>query len=83
MSQKSLGLETPKIDVSRFVQWSPSPEPQRVILAGERARRRAGLALGIIGLKHAGGYEVVVQFDDGKIESCHPMNLLPDLENSA
>lgn len=76
MSQ--LSLNTPKIDLLRFVQWAEYPDQPRVMVAGVGKRGgQVGLALGNVSLKHDGGYEVVVLFDDGRIESFAPMSLFP------
>lgn len=76
MSQ--LALNTPKIDLLRFVQWAEYADQPRVRVAGVGKRGgQIGRALGNVSLKHAGAYEVVVLFDDGKIESFAPMSLFP------
>lgn len=78
MSQAALSLNTPKVDVTRFVQWTEYPDRPLVRVGGTGRRAgQTGYALGNIALKHAGGYEVVVQFGDGKVESFAPMSLFP------
>lgn len=73
-----LSLNTPKIDLLRFVQWAEYPDQPLVMVAGMGKRGgHIGRALGNISLKRAGGYEVIVLFDDGKIESFAPMALFP------
>lgn len=76
MSQ--LALNTPKPDLLRFVQWAEYPDQPAVRVAGTGKRGgQVGRALGNVSLKHDGGYEVVVLFDDGKMESFTPMSLFP------
>lgn len=79
-AQQSIGLNTPKVDISRFVQWNEYPEPRNVRVGGCGGRRsgQIGMALGNVALKHAGGYEIVVLFPDGKVESFAPLDLFPE-----
>lgn len=77
--QDALALDTPAVELSRFVVWNEYPDRPAFRVGGVGGRRsgQEGIALGNIALKHAGGYEVVMQFPDGKIDSFHPMNLFP------
>ncbi|WP_395736305.1 hypothetical protein [Prosthecobacter sp.] len=53
---------------------------QRWQVSGEKKARRGGqigIAIASIGLKHSQGYVVVLQFDDGKIDSFNPHMLSP------
>lgn len=79
MTQESLGLNTPQIDVSKFVKFEASTGTQRFQVGGVDGRRsgEVGLCLGVISLRHAGGYEVLLEFPDGKVESFAPMALFP------
>lgn len=47
----------------------------RVGGGGGRRSGETGLAVGILSLRHAGGYEIVLQFADGKVDSFQPLNL--------
>lgn len=77
-SQQSLALDTPGIALHKFVKWTPYAIRRRVLVAGVGRRGgQVGTALGNIALRHAGGYEVVVEFPDGKQESFAPMALFP------
>jgi len=66
------------VDVSRFVTWTPVEDGQylRVGSGDQRAGQR-GRQIGVIALKHSPGYEVVMQLDNGRIESFAPMQLFP------
>lgn len=48
-------------------------------IVGGMGRRggQIGVAIGSLALKHAGGYEIVLRFPDGKIDSFSPMALFP------
>lgn len=70
-----------QIDVSRFVKCNAYPEPRSVKVGGcGRRAGQAGMAIASIALKHAGGYEVVVEFPDGKLDSFAPLDLFPDVD---
>ena len=79
MSQQSLGLETRDIDLAKFVKFEPSTSPMRYTVSGAGGRRsgQTGLCLGVISLKHASGYEVLLEFPDGKVDSFAPLDLFP------
>lgn len=79
LRQATLGLAAPAIDLSRFVEWQEYPEPRDVVIAGQGGRRagQQGRAIGCIGLKRSPGYDVLVEFPDGKIESFSPMSIFP------
>ena len=75
-----LGLNCTGIDLSRFVTFTPAEQHQhrRWQVMGEpkpnskgysRFNYRVGTMLGTIALTGGGGYSVVLQFDDGEIES--------------
>lgn len=78
MQRQLPGLDAGKIDISRLVKYEPMPNGGvvRVLGVGRRSSE-IGQCIGIISLKHASGYEVVVRFDDGKIETFSPMGLAP------
>lgn len=80
MKQQRLDVTT-DIDLRRFIHFARDPNPSPVMVGGmPGAGRRGGevgTAIGVIGLKHVNGYEVLVEFSDGKIESFNPMELFP------
>ncbi|MCA8228238.1 hypothetical protein [Burkholderia vietnamiensis] len=45
---------------------------------GDRRQGQRGTAIATVGLRHAGGYEVVLKLDSGKIDSFSPMQLFPE-----
>lgn len=51
--------------------WRPAGQP------GSRRYGERGLAIASLGLKHSGGYEIILQFEDGKFESFNPQLLFP------
>ena len=66
-------------DVSRFVRFEETPNGGRYRVGpGDRRAGHTGKVIGVISLKHADGYEVVLQLDDGKIDSFAPMQLFPE-----
>ncbi len=76
--QLSLPLATTKLDVRRFVKFHPDPFGSRWLVGpGDGRAGQLGRSLGTIALKHAGGYEVVLELDSGKIDSFSPMQLFP------
>lgn len=82
--QRRLDVTT-TVDVRRFVQFNPNPARSKVMPYGiGRRSGEVGEAIGTICFKHDSGYEVVVEFDDGKQESFAPNALRPaDLEDAA
>lgn len=73
-----------RIDLGRFVKFEPSTGEQHYRVGGIGGRRsgEVGLCAGVIGLRHSAGYEVLLQFSDGKVESFSPHALLPVLEST-
>ncbi len=51
--------------------WRVTPSP------GARRAGQVGKAVANVGLRHAGGYELVLKFQDGKLDSFAPNNLSP------
>ena len=72
-------MPTPTIDIAKLVQWNPSPLGARYVAAsGDKRAGQTGTVLGTIALRHASGYEVVMQMDGtGKIETFAPRGLFP------
>lgn len=76
--QVALNIGALPLDVSKLVVFNPNPHGQRWRSAsGDFRRGVEGVAIGTICLKHASGYEVVLQMDDGSIDSFAPMSLFP------
>lgn len=74
----SLPLATTALDVGRFVTFTPDPAGARwEVGPGDKRAGQVGTCLGIIGFRHASGYEVVLQLDNGRIDSFAPLSLLP------
>jgi len=80
--QPPLDLPPAKIDLGKFVIFSkPACQPchYRVSGIGTKRAGQVGQHAGTIGLRHCGGYEVLLQFEDGKVESFSPMSLFPEV----
>lgn len=74
-SQKTSSAEL----VARFVYVQLIEDGQRwTVGPGDRRTGQRGKAVAIIGLRHAGGYEVVLHLDNGKFDSFAPMQLFPE-----
>lgn len=70
----------PKFDVTRFVtveEISP-PYPRYRVASGNSYAGQVGDAIASIGLKHSGGYVVVLHLDSGEQQSFNPMQLFPE-----
>lgn len=74
-SQGELDLPITGIDLGKFVEFEAAIAPMRYRVA---ASRTCGTALGVIRLKHARGYEVLLRHDDGTITSHNPHSLFPE-----
>jgi hypothetical protein len=81
-AQQAIMPVTTAIDVRRFVRFEAIEDGRQVFVGGMGGKRsqEQGTTIGIISLKKAGSYEVLVQFADGKIESFTPMSLFPVTE---
>lgn len=80
-TQQALQLDVTAIDLARFVDFNVITEPQPWRVAGfGRRGRQIGMSVGVIALRHAAGYEVVLQFPDGKLDSFNPHDLFPVLD---
>lgn len=78
----TLGLNTTDVDLNRLVDFHPAPHSTRyVVVEGSKRDGLAGLMLGTIALRHAGGYEVVLQLDNGRVESFGAHGLRPEFTN--
>lgn len=89
-----LDLSVTGIELDRFVKFTPRTglQHRRWVVLGEPAPRAKGYArfngrsgdmLGSVTLTHGGDYSVVLQFDDGSVESFDPMALAPDLAEAS
>lgn len=77
--QQALPLGTTKIDLSRFVKFEPASGEERYWRVSGTGRRGGlvGRYAGVISFRHAGAYEVLLQFNEGKIESFSPLSVFP------
>lgn len=64
-----------KIDIRKFVRFEKYAESHELISLGEYPERLQ--ALGVLSLKRAGSYEIVVMTAAGKIETRNPHMLRP------
>jgi len=65
--QAALALDTPDIDISRFVKFEAATSEVYYTPAGMGRRAgEAGKLVGVITLQHSSGYEALLQFPDGK-----------------
>lgn len=64
---------------ARFVHFEPITTGERWIVgSGDKRQGQRGVAVGVIGFKHARGYEVILTLDDGRQDSFAPMQLFPE-----
>lgn len=77
--QASVRLPVTTVDLGRFVKFEPASSDQHYRVGGEGGRRSGeiGLCAGTIGLRHSSGYEVLLQFADGSLDSFRPHDLFP------
>lgn len=68
-----------EVDVRRFVDFNPDPFGRRWIVGpGEQRQGQRGKSLGTIDLRHGSGYSVILQMDDGRLDTFAPMSLYPE-----
>lgn len=62
-----------------MIRHQTVPDGGRFTVGGVVGRRACeiGTVVGILALKHAIGYEVVLRFDDGKTNTFEPHQLFP------
>lgn len=66
------------IDLSKLVNYTEVEDgPWWRAGSGDSRFGQVGQQIGVIGLKHGGGYEIVMQMQSGKIETFRPMQLFP------
>lgn len=46
--------------------------------AGDSRSGQSGTAIGVISLRHSAGYEIVLQLDNGRVDSFSPMQLFAE-----
>jgi len=65
--------------ILKFVQFEEAPGNTFYAIGGEGGRRagHVGRFIGTIGLRHANGYEAVLQFPDGQMDTFNPHELFP------
>lgn len=78
--QGSLEIPYKNINLGRFVHFEPCSHPVRYKVSGMSTIE--GMAIGTIGLKSGGGYEVLLRDDAGNITAHNPTTLFPVLEQS-
>lgn len=65
-------------DLLRLIHFEADPYGQQwEVGPGDKRAGRRGTSIGVVGLRHAAGYEVVLRMDDGSLESFAPMQLFP------
>ena len=71
---------TTTVDLSRLVTWT-DVEPGRRYRVGSGTVRQgqSGMQIGVVALKHGRDFNVVLQLDNGSIESFSPMQLFPEI----
>lgn len=68
-----------QVDLSRLVTWTPVEDGPRLrVGSGDQRAGQRGVQIGVIAFKHSPGYEVVLQLDNGRIDSFAPMQLFPE-----
>ncbi|MBN3507183.1 hypothetical protein [Burkholderia cenocepacia] len=53
--------------------------PRYVVGAGDSRTGARGTLIAVVRLRHAGGYELILQLDNGKLDSFSSMQLYPEL----
>lgn len=74
----ALDLGPVSVDLNRLVDFHP--DPRGAMWESVEGSKRCGLrgkSLGTIGLRHAGGYEVLLQLEDGTLATFSPQALQP------
>lgn len=65
--------------IERFVSVEFIETGARWIVGpGDKRQGSRGVAVATIGFRHSRGYEVVLQLDNGKLDSFAPMQLFPE-----
>lgn len=78
-AQQSLDIPVQQLDVNRLVKFTPDPFGRRWrCFEGSKRNGWKGKSLGVIEIRNARVFAVVLILDDGRIESFHPETLHPD-----
>ncbi|MES2488515.1 MAG: hypothetical protein V4607_01900 [Pseudomonadota bacterium] len=82
MNQQSLPLATTAIDITRLVKFSPNPQPSSWQVYGGKQKwhGKVGSFIGVLEVLNSRAHGIVLQFEDGAIETFHPMDLMPHRE---
>lgn len=68
-----------RYDLARLVEFKETPDaPRWRVGAGNNRQGQHGQQIGVVSLKHTPGYEIVLQLDNGKIDTFSPMQLFPE-----
>lgn len=72
-------MKLPSDEILKLIRYEEVANGQRWLVGGVGGRRsgEVGECIGILALRHAEGYEVVLKFPDGKIDSFAPLALFP------
>lgn len=71
-------MSTAGIDLSRLVRYEEVDGGRWVVGHGDRREGQRGKQIGVVSLKHVGGYEVVLHLDNGRVDTFSPMQLFPE-----
>lgn len=67
--------------VAGVVRYEETPDGSHWRVGpGDQRQGQVGRAIGILALRHVSGYEVVLQFDGGKVDTFSPMQLMPETQ---
>lgn len=72
-------MKLPDKVLLKFIQFNEAPGDTFNVVGGIFGRRagQIGRFIGTIGLRHVAGYEIVLQFPDGKMDTFNPHDLFP------
>lgn len=84
ITQRRAGASVNAPDLSRWVRWETVEDgPRWKVTSGTKNQGMRGQQIGVISLKHHGDFGVVLQLDNGRVESFAPMQLMPDLDKDS
>jgi hypothetical protein len=83
--QRTLELGVSIPDLRRLVRYEVLPDGAEWRVGGVGGRRagEVGKAIGILALRHGSGYEVVLQFADGAMDTFQPHTVFPHITQNA
>lgn len=74
----ALDLGPTRVDLNKLVAFNPDPHGTKWrCIEGSERRGLIGVSIGTICLRHAAGYEVLLQLEDGRLASFAPDALAP------